>query len=166
MLTTLPFYYIHLQKNLSPQHLAPNVFKWLSGRVSGSEIQVNILWAVIVACICQVQYPERLIFLPGYSSTGKSTYFQLITALMPKELVYAVSPEAFSSDFGLEDFSDGIPKRVIIFHDIGATVSESFINTIRTLVSSSGETANKVVRRKNKRNATMHFFRFGISCIQ
>nr|AOP19034.1 hypothetical protein [Halimeda discoidea] len=157
-LSLLPYSY---QKVSGPiKSLAPNILKWISERVSGSEIQLNTLWAIMLACILQIEYPERFLFLPGHSNTGKSTFFQLLTCLLPPDLIYAVSPEAFSSDFGLEDFADGKPKRVIIFHDIGGNVNESFINMLRTMVSSTGETTYKRVRRKNKQNATMYFSGF------
>lgn len=159
LLSFSPYKYVSQSKPKLSQ-VAPKICKWLSDRVDGSEIQTNSLCAVLFSCICQIPYPERFLFLTGYSSTGKSTFFLLLTSLLAPEQIYTISAEDFACDFGLEDLTEGFLKSVIIFHDIGSRVNDSFINTLRTLVSSTGETSFKRVRRKHKKTSRMHFSGF------
>lgn len=115
----------------------------------------------MLSCIRKLECPERFLFLSGYSSTEElGTFFQLLISLLHPKNVYAISPNAIGSDFGLEDFADGSPKDVIIYHDIGSHVSSNFIDTVRILVSSKGETSIQKVRRKHKSNANMFFSGF------
>ena len=158
-LSTLPFdYQLVPQKNINI--LAPKICSWLADRVEGSEVFTNVLMAVIFACILQIQHPERFLFLTGHSATGKSTFFLLLTKVLSENTIYTVSAEDFGCDFGLEDLSEGAKKAVILFHDIGAAVTAAFINILRTLVSSAGETTHKRVRRKHKRTGFLQFSGF------
>lgn len=124
--------------------VAPKICAWLKDRVSGSEILTNVLIAVMFACILKIQYPQRFLFLTGISSAGKSTFFLLLVKLLSEAGIYVISADDFSCDFGLEDLADGTRKDLIIFHDIGANVTSKFIDLLRTLVSSEGETENGV----------------------
>lgn len=142
--------------------VAPKICSWLKGRVGGSEILTNVLIAVMFACILKIQYPQRFLFLAGHSSTGKSTFFLLLTKLMAAAGIYVISADDFSCDFGLEDLADGTRKDLIIFHDIGANVTSKFIDLLRTLISSEGETDQKRVRRKHKKNRVFKVFWNGL----
>lgn len=126
--------------------VAPKICAWLKDRVGGSEILTNVLMAVMFACILKIQNPQRFLFLTGLASTGKSTFFLLLVKLLSKAGIYVISADDFSCDFGLEDLADGIRKDLIIFHDIGSSVTQKFIDLLRTLVSSEGETDQKKVR--------------------
>lgn len=159
LLTKLPYEYQPVE-HTNIVEIAPNICQWISERVFGSEIQINTLIAVLLSCILKIEYPERFLFINGHSATGKSTFFMLLASLISSETVYTVSAEDFACDFGFEDLAEGLRKSVIIFHDIGERVSSSFINTIRTLVSSTGETSSKRVRRKNKKTARLQFSGF------
>lgn len=152
----LPFDYV-LGVAKKTNDVAPKICAWLKDRVGGSEILTNVLMAVIFACILKIQYPQRFLFLTGHSSTGKSTFFLLLTKLMSEAGIYVISADDFSCDFGLEDLADGTRKDLIIFHDIGASVTQKFIDLLRTLVSSEGETNQKKVRRKHKKTGYLRF---------
>ena len=102
----LPFDYV-LGVAKKTNDVAPKICAWLKDRVGGSEILTNVLMAVIFACILKIQYPQRFLFLTGHSSTGKSTFFLLLTKLMSEAGIYVISADDFSCDFGLEDLADG-----------------------------------------------------------
>nr|AYC64395.1 hypothetical protein [Pseudochlorodesmis sp. HV01306b] len=158
LFTTLPFEYKPLlESEPNINKVAPKICQWLRDRGDGSEILVNVLSGVMFSCILQIQNPERFLFLTGHSATGQSTFFLLLTLLVSEHNIYTVSEDDFSCDFSLEDLSEGTPKSLIIFHDIGRTVSSGFINRIRTLVSSKGETKHKRIRRKNKKTGYLQF---------
>ena len=84
----------------------------------------------------------------------------LLSSLVSNDTVYTVSAEDFCCDFGFEDLAHGLRKSIIIFHDIGERVTSNFVNMLRTLVSSTGETSLKRVRRKNKNTARLQFSGF------
>ena len=138
-------------KNLS--ELCPKLCSWLIDRANYNEIYANILVAFLLLAVLDVRNPERFLFLSGYSSTGKSTYFKLLTSLLPENKSYTVTSETITTAFGLQDLT-GIGKSLIIFQDLGGSVSAAFINLIRNLVS-SGEAQN--VSRKFETTAKVQF---------
>lgn len=161
LMTRSKFDYVQLStQSYKITQIAPTICKWISDRVFGSEIQTNVLIAILLSCILKIEYPERFLFITGHSATGKSTYFMLLVSLLSSDTVYTVSANDFTCDFGFEDLADGLRKSVIIFHDIGERVTANFVDILRTLISSTGETNLKRVRRKNKKTARLQFSGF------
>ena len=58
----------------------------------------------------------------------------LVSVFVMHNMLYSGRSEVISSNFGLQDFT-GLSKTLVTFHDLGARVSDNFVNLLRNLVS-------------------------------
>nr|YP_009519210.1 hypothetical protein [Caulerpa verticillata]AYC65069.1 hypothetical protein [Caulerpa verticillata] len=121
----LPFNFVQEESPVL-RKICPKLCSWISDRVDDDEILINILLCFLYMSILNVRNPERFLFLSGYSSSGKSTFLNLLEKLVPENRVYATAAEDLSSQFGLQELT-GIAKTLIICHDIGSLFGLLFL---------------------------------------